>query len=1285
MPSLEEKCRALEAKIRILEEENELLAERSEEVLLLGLVAENISSLEESNDIIAYVLERISVLKDVPYCACCTIEKNSVQVIDTYAKFRADALTGDQIVLSPAIIEELDQGTYVISGGKGEEQGLSITLQGADFTPYTVAVIPFVTRSIPKGVFVLADDDRTGDRLSPMIFVLQRIVEMTAAKLDSLSLVLELKQLNIELDRKVEERTRELRQANEKLRQEIGERMQAQERLRRERDLVSRITKTSPVGITVVNRKGQITFANARAEQVLGLTRDEVTRRTYNAPEWRITDYDGNPFPDDKLPFRRVMRTGQSVFDIRHAIEWPDGQRVLLSINAAPLFDEAGQVDGMVATVEDVTDQVRAEEALRESEERFRSTFEQAAVGIAHVAPDGRFLRINQRFCDIVGYSQEEMLARTFQDITHPDDLDVDLEYVKQVLEDTIKTYSMEKRYFRKDGSVVWVNLTVSLVREPSGAPKYFISVVEDISQRKRAEEALRESGAKFRNIIESIPMGMHMYQLEQDGRLIFIGANPAANKILGIDNDQFIGQTIEEAFPALIETEVPESYRLAASEGKVWQTDQIIYEENQIKGAFEVHAFQTSPGRMVATFLDITRRRQTEEELRKYREHLEELVEERTAKLQKEITERRRAEEALSEERNLLRILIDNLLDNIFVKDTDGRFLVSNMSHVHFLGATTPGEIIGNTVFDFFPQELAEQYHADDQEIIRSGQPLINREELGINWKTGNPLWFLTTKIPFRDSQRNIVGIVGIAHDITERKRVEEALQQAKEAAEAANRAKSQFLANMSHELRTPLNAILGFSQLMERDPAITTAQRENLGIINRSGEHLLALINDVLDMSKIEAGQTTLNLQSFDLFRTLTSIEEMVRVRAERKGLQFTVHRAPDVPQYLRSDERKLREVLINLLSNAIKFTEEGKVSLRVCEFNELSTQPTQPTQPTQKLKNSKTHKTLRSQKLKNSKTHKTLRFEIEDTGIGIAPDEVDTLFDPFVQSQHRQAASEGTGLGLAISRKFVQLLGGDMTVESEVGQGSVFTFEIQVELAERAKIEAETSLRRVIGLEPNQPTYRILVVEDNLENRMFLTQLLRLMGFEVREATNGQEAIEQHEHWQPHLILMDMRMPVMGGFEATQQIKARAKGQAPPIIALTASAFEEDRARMLAAGCDGFVRKPIREADIFNVMHKHLGVRYVYDEGEGQKARNRGQSTKDALTPAALAALPPDLPVNLQQAIAQLDEEMIHLAIEAIRTHNAPLADALAVLADDFEYEKILTLIREIGEHQ
>jgi predicted ATPase/signal transduction histidine kinase/CheY-like chemotaxis protein/tRNA A-37 threonylcarbamoyl transferase component Bud32 len=483
-----------------------------------------------------------------------------------------------------------------------------------------------------------------------------------------------------------------------------------------------------------------------------------------------------------------------------------------------------------------------------------------------------------------------------------------------------------------------------------------------------------------------------------------------------------------------------------------------------------------------------------------------------------------------------------------------------------------------------------------------------------------------------------------------------------AKQKAEVANEAKSSFLANMSHELRTPLNAILGFAKLTVKNSNLSPETRQNLGIITRSGEHLLTLINQVLDLSKIEAGRTTLNEKNFDLYRLLDDLEDMFQLKASDKHLQLMFERTPDVPRYICTDDVKLRQILINLLNNALKFTSEGGVSVRV-EVGKKSG-----------VRSQESGEILAS--------NFCLLFSVEDTGAGIVPEELDSLFEAFVQTKTGRESQEGTGLGLPISRKFVQLMGGEITVSSEVGKGTTFKFDIRVGVVDAKDIETKQSTRQIIALEPNQPRYRILIVDDRYDNRQLLIKLLNPFGFELKEASNGKEAVEIWETFEPHLIWMDMRMPVMDGYEATKQIKLTTKGQATAIIALTASTLEEERTVVTSAGCDDFLRKPFREADIFEMMHKHIGVRYVYENPNHRDSSTTEDGEHKVLTATIIAALPQEWVASLKQAILSINVKLIYSLIEQIRPENAALANALKTCIDKFEYEKILNLITESG---
>ena len=687
--------------------------------------------------------------------------------------------------------------------------------------------------------------------------------------------------------------------------------------------------------------------------------------------------------------------------------------------------------------------------------------------------------------------------------------------------------------------------------------------------------------------------------------------------------------------------------------------------------------------------------------ELEQLNASLEQKVSERTAELAKTEAELRQSEEKFASafRASPSPITITRL--------SDGSHIEVNDSFCNFTGYTR-AEIIGRSALELNLwvnlEALAQMF-----EVLQNKGTICNHE---FDFRTKSA----QVKTALLSAELiNINGetcIIGVSQDISQRKLTEAAMQAAKEAAERANRAKSEFLANMSHELRTPLNAILGFTQLLTRDSSLTFEQRESIEIINRSGEHLLALINDVLQMSKIEVGKVTLDKQSFDLYGLLNSLESMFQLPAQKKGLQLFFEYVPNLPQYVQTDESKLRQVLINLLGNAIKFTEHGCVTLRItiAQKSQVRSQNSGRRSQESEFQTQNSEVKIPKGELPPNSSLLTpesffLNFEVEDTGPGIAPEEFDIIFEAFRQSSTGRKSLEGTGLGLPISRKFVQLMGGGIIVKSTLGKGTIFKFDVEVSLTTAAKIQLIQPTRQVIGLEAGQPNYRILVVDDVTESHLFLVKLLASVGFSVQKAANGQEAIDQWRTFQPHLIWMDMRMPVMDGYEATKQIKAKEQQrwkerqnsmpnqtQSPipktVIIALTASAFEEERHLILSVGCDDFVRKPFREQVIFEKIAQYLGVRYVYEELSPQISTSqvtvpRGEPSPKldssfVLQPSSFQIMPLEWINSLYQEADSVNDEEIFRLLEQIPPTHSTLAKAIADLIKNFRYDRIIDLI-------
>jgi PAS domain S-box-containing protein len=630
---------------------------------------------------------------------------------------------------------------------------------------------------------------------------------------------------------------------------------------------------------------------------------------------------------------------------------------------------------------------------------------------------------------------------------------------------------------------------------------------------------------------------------------------------------------------------------------------------------------------------------------------------------------------QALKESEDKLAQFLDAVPVGVSVIAASGEVLLVNRAGEEILGdrshlKLSPTET--STTYQLYITGTDELYPAEKVSVFRALKgETVCIEDMEIHRSDGEVIPLEVRTIPVFDDEGKVSYAINAFADIGERLAARQLMEnyshtleaeiaertaelgKAKEAAEAANKAKSTFIANMSHELRTPLNAILGFSSILAQSQELSKEQRENIGIISRSGEHLLSLINQILDLSKIEADRLTLNEKNFDLHELLNDISDLFKLKASQKGLDLIIDYPDTLPRYVRTDEVKLRQVLINLIGNAVKFVASGKVTLRA-----RSKETPIPHSP--------------------FPIPHSLEFEVEDTGPGIAPEELKNLFQAFVQTATGRQTQEGTGLGLVISRKFVQLMGGDITVTSQVGRGTIFKFNIPANLAEEKELEKKRATRRIVALAPNQPKYKILIADDKEFNRLLLVKLLTPLGFQLQEAANGREALAVWQELAPDLIFMDMRMPEMDGYEATEQIKSSTKGQSCVIIAVTASVLEEEKEAVLSAGCDDFIKKPIRDSDIWEALERHLGVEFIYEKISSKKVVKIKETGEDILTAEAFAVLPDSLLTSLKDALIICDVEEVKQEINAVANYDVVLADKLRGFADAFNYEKIISLI-------
>ncbi len=599
---------------------------------------------------------------------------------------------------------------------------------------------------------------------------------------------------------------------------------------------------------------------------------------------------------------------------------------------------------------------------------------------------------------------------------------------------------------------------------------------------------------------------------------------------------------------------------------------------------------------------------------LKSAKDELEIRVQARTQELQLEVNERIRAEEALSEERKTLRALIDNVPDFMYVKDVGSRFVVANASLARSMGMKNSEELLQKTDFDFYPKELADGYYQDEQNVIRTKQPLFNREEECFD-AGGNRIWLLSTKVPLYDKNGRVTGLAGIGRDITESRKVESERQKAKEAAEAASRAKSEFLANMSHEIRTPLNGVMGMTDLA-LETELTPEQREYLETVKMSGDSLLTVINDILDFSKIEAGKIDLEDIDFNLRDSLESTLKTLALRADEKGLELLCEVAPEVPEVVRGDSVRLRQIVVNLVGNAIKFTDSGEIAVKV-------------------------------QVEAKEGADCICRFTVADTGIGIPENKRESIFDPFSQADTSTTRKYGgTGLGLTISTRLVRMMGGKIWVESEVGHGSQFHFTVRLGAADAKEIKVGT-----IASPEILQGVRVLVVDDNRTNCRILEGMLQRWQMKPVSVNGGTAALAQlaaaREAGGPFgLILTDMHMPDMDGFALIEQIRQRPELSTATIMMLTSAGHRGDAARCQELGVAAYLLKPIRQSELREAVARVLGARVQ----EGAIPLITRFSLQDAREPESFLRilLAEDNLVNQRLAVRLLEKRGHHVVV-------------------------------------
>jgi PAS domain S-box-containing protein len=900
----------------------------------------------------------------------------------------------------------------------------------------------------------------------------------------------------------------------------------------------------------------------------------------------------------------------------------------------------------------------KIENDLRVSEERLRLATTTANIGVWDWDIANNVLTWDESMYALYGIRVEDFGGAydAWSKTLHPDDRQ-SAEAETQAALHGEREFAPEFRIVRTDGGVRNIKADSKTYFDPQGKAIRMVGINIDFTERKKLEDIqnflakttnLHASESFFEELARYLSQSLDMFyvcidRLEGDGLnattlAIWCDGHFEDNTTYAL-KDTPCGDVVDNkvcCFPASVCQYFPRDQVLQDLCAESYIGVSLFSYSGQPIGLIAVIGREPLANRPLAeSILKLVairaagelERLLAEEKVKRYKDHLEEEVQIRTADL--DVANRQLSETQFA---------MDRAGIGIHWLDDDGRFIYVNEYAAQLLGYSQE-QMREMSVPDVDPNFAGKDFKVQTQPLREIGTSTF---ETAQRHKNGEIIPLEVTFYYQPGKEGSGGRFISFVTDIRQRKQAELVLHRAMEVAEAANQAKSTFLTSMSHELRTPLNAILGFSSLMRRDEQLRPEQRTNLDIINRSGEHLLTLINDILELAKIEAGKTQLNITPFDLGVLVRDVTDMMELRARAKGLRLLIDQSSQFPRYINGDEARLRQILINLLGNAVKFTQQGGVTLR------LGTK-------------------------QNAIAH--LIIEIEDTGPGLSAEDQQRLFQPFMQFGKQPGDNKGTGLGLSITRQFVQLMGGNISVESTVGKGSLFRVELPLSEVKEADLlpQHETEKGEVVGLASGQPVYRILIVEDQLENQLLLSQLMQRIGFEIQVAENGAQGVQLFQSWQPHLIFMDRRMPDMDGIAATQAIRQLPGGKEVKIVAVTASAFMEQRDEMMAAGMNDFVRKPYRFNEIYDSLTRQLGVQYRYAETQPAK-----ETAVVALNAAMLTVLPQALRVELKAALESLMGERIEAVLVQIKPYDETLHQTLSRLVENYDYPAILKLL-------